>query len=208
MLEDPARLGSGSIGAPTRGSLFGGVKLESSDAIQTEGAYLWGTELTVRSIERAVREVQRCHPGTPRLHVGDLSRREGGWLRPHRSHQSGLDADVGYYYLGRASWYEAVTAKTLDRPRTWALVRALVEGGNVDMIFIDRSVQALLREYAAEHDPSGVAFFATKPREGIIRHAWGHATHLHVRFHDPTSAALGARIRGLVGSGRLAARAR
>jgi len=197
LLRDaPERLGSASIGSPTRGRLFGGVELVSSEAIQTEGGHPWGTEVAVRSIERAVRQVRRCFPDTPRLHVGDISRQGGGWLRPHRSHQSGLDADIGYYYLDGPAWYQHASARNLDRPRTWALIRALVDGGTVDMIFIDRSVQELLKEHVAKEDPEGLALFQVKakPREGVIRHAWGHASHLHVRFADPASVALGGRI--------------
>lgn len=196
--QDPAKLGSASIGTPTRGRLFGGVELVANDGIAPEGDHLWGTETAVRSIERAVREVQRCHPATPKLHVGDISRKQGGWLRPHRSHQSGLDADIGYYYLNGPAWFQPATKDTLDRPRTWALIRALVEGGSVEMIFIDHSVQKLLREHVDAEDPAGASLFATNPREGVIRHAPGHGTHLHVRFRDPASVELGARIASLV----------
>jgi murein endopeptidase len=201
MREDPARLGSASIGSPTRGRLFGAVQLGDSDGITTEGDHLWGTEVAVRSIERAVREVRRCHPDTPKLHVGDISRRQGGWLRPHRSHQSGLDADIGYYYTDGPAWFQHATAANLDRRRTWALIRALVEGGSVDMIFIDRSVQQLLLEHVEREDPAGAELFAAKPRDGVIRHASGHGAHFHVRFRDPASVDLGARIAPLVNAG-------
>lgn len=198
--EEPRRLGSASIGTPTRGALWGGVELLPSDGIERAGGYPWGTETVVRSIERAVREVRRCFPGTPRLHVGDISRKEGGWLRPHRSHQSGLDADVGYYYVSGPAWFRHADASTLDRPRTWALLRALVDGGNVEMIFIDTSVQRLLREHAeaiGEEQPVVDAFFPRSPgtrHQAILQHARGHGTHLHVRFRDPASVALGLRL--------------
>ncbi|NUO50089.1 MAG: hypothetical protein HOV80_14635 [Polyangiaceae bacterium] len=196
--ESPEKLGSASIGSPTRGRLFGGVELVANDGIAPEGDHPWGTETAVRSIERAVREVQRCFPATQKLHVGDISRKQGGWLRPHRSHQSGLDADIGYYYLDGPAWFQPATKDTLDRPRTWALIRALVEGGSVEMIFIDRSVQKLLREHVDAEDPSGASLFATNPLEGVIRHAPGHGAHFHVRFRDPASVELGARIASLV----------
>ena len=32
------------------------------------------------------------------LRVNQLSAREGGWLRPHKSHQNGRDVDLGFYY--------------------------------------------------------------------------------------------------------------
>ncbi len=193
--EAPLVFGSASIGRPTRGALFGGVELGESEGIARAGGYGWGTDLAVRSIERAVREVRRCFPATPRLYVGDLSREHGGWLRPHASHQSGLDADLGYYYRRDGGWYVRATKDNLDAPRTWALVRALLDGGDVDAIFMDASVQRLLRAHVAtlpeEERPRADPFASPTRPDAVIRHAWGHATHFHVRFTDATAVDAG-----------------
>lgn len=196
--EDPRSLGSASIGSPTRGSLWGGVEMKVSEGILRAGAYGWGTESVIRSIERAVREVRRCHPNSPNLYIGDIARENGGWLRPHRSHQSGLDADIGYYYRTGPIWYQHATAESLDIPRTWALIRALMEGGNVEMIFIDISIQRLLKAHIetlpeSERPPADL-FESPLRKDAIIRHTWGHATHFHVRFTDPAAVKLGQRI--------------
>lgn len=181
-----AWVGSVSVGRPTRGALLGGVELRTSADLVHSGSYGFGTAETVRSIERAARAVRRCFPRTPRLIVGDLSRPRGGFLAPHRSHQSGLDADLGYYFKGPTVWYQRATAQNLDVARTYALVRALIDGGNVDTIFIDASIQRWLLAYGAQLPPAlqpGEDWFSrpTK-RDTLIRHAWGHATHMHVRF--------------------------
>jgi len=201
--ERPDLFGSASLGTPTRGSLWAGVPLRSGGGIQRAGDYAWGTASVVRSVVRAVREVRRCHADTPTLFVGDISRQHGGWLRPHRSHQAGLDADIGYYYVGPPTWYQRATAKNLDVVRTWALVDAFISGGNVDTIFMDRSVQALLKTYLAtlpeSERPPDDTFESPLKRDALIRHAWGHATHFHVRFRDPDASALGARIDRFVG---------
>lgn len=190
--------GSAAIGTPTRGSLWAGVELVPSDTIALAGGHHFGTAGTIAAIERAAREVARCHPGSPPLTVGDIARENGGWLRPHRSHQTGLDADLGYFYRVPASYYARATRQTLDPHRTWTLVRSLLEGGNVDTIFIDGSVQALLREHVAtlpaDQQPPEGTFRTPTQRAAIIQHAWGHATHLHVRFRDPDAEQLGARI--------------
>lgn len=196
--EDPKALGSASLGSPTRGSLWGGVEIQESEGIARAGGYFWGTESVVRSIERAVREVRRCYPGAPRLFVGDIARERGGWLRPHRSHQSGLDADIGYYYRTASIWYQRATAENLDIARTWALVRAFIGGGNVEMIFMDFSIQKVLRGYLetlpeGERPPADLFESPTK-KDAIIRHTWGHATHFHVRFTDPAAVKLGQRL--------------
>lgn len=200
--EHPETLGSASIGTPTRGVLFGGVELKESDGIKHEGGYAWGTELVIRSIERAVREVRRCFPDTPRLRVGDISRNKGGWLRPHRSHQAGIDVDLGYYYRIPVGWYEKATANNLDLPRTWAFVRAFIEGGNVDTIFMDLTVQRIIKAYVdtlpKEEQPNEEWFQNPLKNDTPIRHAWGHVTHFHVRFRDPDAVALGTRIKDMV----------
>lgn len=200
--DEPQALGSASIGSPTRGSLWGGVEMKGSEGILRAGGYGWGTELVVRSIERAVRQVRRCYPGSPDLYVGDIARERGGWLKPHRSHQSGLDADIGYYYRIGPFWYMRATAENLDVARTWALVRALLDGGNVEMIFMDLSIQRLVRDHIktlpeAEQPPEDL-FASPTRKDAMIRHTWGHATHFHVRFVDPAAVELGERIRGIV----------
>jgi murein endopeptidase len=200
--EDPQALGSASIGSPTRGSLWGGVEMKDSEGIARAGGYGWGTESVVRSIERAVREVRRCHPGSPPLHVGDIARERGGWLRPHRSHQSGLDADIGYYYRTASTWYQRATAENLDVARTWTLIRALIEGGNVEMIFMDISLQRVLRAHIEAlpevERPTADLFESPLRKDAIIRHTWGHASHFHVRFTDPAAVALGQRMKDVI----------
>lgn len=196
--EQPHSLGSASLGAPNRGALWGGVEMKESDGITRTGDNGWGTESVVRSIERAVRQVRRCHPDTPSLYVGDIARKNGGWLRPHRSHQSGLDADIGYYYLAAPSWYQRATAANLDVARTWTLVRAIIAGENVDMIFMDLTVQRLLKahiETLPEGERPAPELFESPTHKGaLIRHVWGHATHFHVRFLDPAAVELGRRL--------------
>ncbi|HVY48014.1 MAG TPA: murein endopeptidase, partial [Minicystis sp.] len=86
------------------------------------------------------------------------------------------------------------------------LVRALVEGDNVASIFMDRAVQALLREHAlaiGEDEAFVARLFGTEgdARDNdarLVHHASGHATHFHVRFRDPVSVALGMRLRALM----------
>jgi penicillin-insensitive murein endopeptidase len=126
------------------------------------------------------------------LNIGHISGPSGGFLRPHRSHQSGRDVDLGYYYQDGGQWYLAANATSLDRGRTWALVRALITETDVHFIFIDHSIQGLLREYAEGlgEDPNWLDdVFRGRGAAGaaLIRHAPGHRTHLHVRFYSPVA---------------------
>jgi penicillin-insensitive murein endopeptidase len=158
----------------------------------------FGTEETVKSLRDAAAEVRRAYPGGPDLLVGDLSRARGGYLRPHRSHQLGLDADLGYFYRTPGKWYTKANASNLDRERTWAFMKVLIARGNVEYIFVDRSVQALLREHAlaAGEDPLWLETLFESPRrkDTLFRHTRGHATHFHVRFLDPGAEESGRRL--------------
>ncbi|HVU00117.1 MAG TPA: penicillin-insensitive murein endopeptidase [Polyangiaceae bacterium] len=199
-LRDPSALGPLSIGSPARGALRNGVQMPEGPLWHVvEPARSYGAPEAIASIGRAIETVARELPGGPVLYVGQLSAEHGGYLRPHRSHQSGRDVDLGYYYQGGTGWYARANAKNLDRPRTWALVRALASDPNVEAIFIDRSVQLLLREYALSQGVDRTEldekiFEGTKRgRPTLVRHEWGHLTHLHVRFRCPDAVETGRR---------------
>jgi len=201
-------LGSVSLGRPNRGGLFNGVQMPDGPLWHLEEPHnAWGTQETVDSIRRAIERVESDHPGSPPLHIGHISRKRGGWLRPHRSHQSGRDVDLGYYYQDGPRWYAAATAQNLDRPRTWSLLMGLLTQGNVEYVFITRDVQALLVEYAREQgfEEGWLAelFDSVPTRPGVrkgplapqplVRHRRGHHTHLHVRFHSDAACETGRR---------------
>jgi penicillin-insensitive murein endopeptidase len=170
----------------------------------------WGAPEAIASIEHAVEAVHLRFPNAPPLYVGQLSAEHGGFLRPHRSHQSGRDADLGYFYRDGAGWYSRATPQNLDREKTWALVEALAADPNVEAIFMDRSVQLMLREWALVHgeprarldDELFEGLHRGAPR--LVRHEWGHLTHLHVRFRCADSVDGGARaLPALVAAGRV-----
>jgi LysM repeat protein len=188
--HDLASLGAMSFGTPTRGALLNAIHLPESDRWEAvHPAYTWGTEETISYLATAVDAVRAEFPNTPRLYVGNISAQRGGKLRPHVSHQAGEDVDVGYYYTQEVEWYTRATPSNLDRPRTWALIRALLSKTDVRYIFIDTRVQGLLRQYAESigEDPEWLesVFKGGPDGPAVIRHAPGHATHIHVRFYNP-----------------------
>lgn len=192
VLHDPGALGSMSVGAPNRGSLFNGVQLPDSPLWKlADPEHAWGTRESIDFVAHAISRVNEYFPDAPVLYVGDFSGKAGGRLRPHQSHQSGRDVDLGYYYSTGPAWYKRATAKTLDRPRTWALLETLLKETRVEYVFMDRSIQRLLEEYALAQgeDPEWLSRVFERPanRDSIVRHRWGHATHLHVRFENPTA---------------------
>jgi penicillin-insensitive murein endopeptidase len=188
-----------SVGSPNAGALINGVQATQTallKPISPSGA--WATQETLDFLATALGKVQEQFPGTPPLALGDISNRHGGPSPPHVSHQSGRDVDIAYFYNDGAGWYARGTAKNLDLPRTWAFVRALIAETDIDLILIDHSIQVLLEDYAREHgeDPawlSGIFRGVPGKLRPLIRHAPGHATHIHIRFFNPLAQETGRR---------------
>lgn len=194
LARDPEALGSMSFGRPNGGALRNAVPMPPGAGWElVDPDHAWGTQETVDGLVRAIGEVQRVFPkGTRPVRIGHISARAGGPLRPHASHQAGRDADIGYYYTQQKAWFARATPKNLDPGRTWVLVRALITETDVELILIDASLQKALRAYALAlgEDPVWLANVFDglgSPRGPLIRHAPGHATHLHVRFFSPMS---------------------
>lgn len=197
--NSPADLGSASIGEPHRGALFNGVQMPPSrywEVVDPELA--WATDHVIAELSRSIEQVNRQHPNTPPLYIGDMSKQRGGYLRPHRSHQSGRDADVGYYYKTGPAWYVPADAQNLDCGRTWTLLLALLTGGDVEYLFIDRSVALLLQDHATSIGYGQAAidqlFVGTRRQRPVIRHTPGHRTHFHVRLYSDLAQQTGRRL--------------
>lgn len=152
----------------------------------------WGTPRTITAILQGVRTYATRVRGGPEVHVGDVSKREGGPFPPHVSHQTGRDVDIGYVLSGpKANHKRFITATrhNLDVQRSWALVRALLDTQAVRYIFMDYAIQKLLHDQAldAGEDPGWVAGVFQYPKgsraaHGTLRHWRGHVNHFHVRF--------------------------
>jgi murein endopeptidase len=164
---------SRSVGSPSAGRLIGGVQFpEHGLRFFTWDPLLkvqpdrpgrrWGTAQLVRLLLRVIREYGRDHPDAPRLGIGDLSRRRGGWFGPrHVSHQNGLDADIFFPRHDRRE-------RPPDRPDQ--IDRALAQD------LVDRFVHA------------GATRVFVGPSTGlrgnarIVQVLGGHDNHLHVRI--------------------------
>lgn len=151
----------------------------------------WGTDETVSYLRYAAWIVSAMYPGTHKLLIRDLSGHGGGHLPPHKSHRSGRDADVGWYFLSNTSGrFFKVPGDDLDLNKSWTFIEALLRTGSVRFIFIDRGIQKRLYQHALKagwardsldrifQHPSG----AKRP---VIRHVRGHRNHMHVRFKCP-----------------------
>lgn len=170
-----------------------GMQLAATEHVFLKRPHLaWGTSKTIRAIQRAVAQYKGRFRGGPQVHIGDISRRGGGALHPHLSHRLGRDVDVGYVLRGadgQRTRFSGVTRENLDVARTWALVRGFLDTGEVEVIFMDYSLQEQLYEYAQDRgvpeDELDELFQYPRGRgrsHGIVRHWKSHQHHFHVRF--------------------------
>ncbi|MCC6523229.1 MAG: penicillin-insensitive murein endopeptidase [Polyangiaceae bacterium] len=198
--SDLASLGPISVGWANQGGLVNAVQMPRAEGWNVlDPADTWGTQETVDALIRCIGIVRARHPGSPRLSIGQMSAPQGGRLASHKSHQSGRDVDVGYYFTGgEQRGFVRATAGNLDRARTWTFVRALFTDAHPEFVFIDTSVQKVLKEYALSigEDPAWLdRIFQYQSHEPwpIIRYAPGHADHIHVRFYNPRAQEMGVR---------------
>ena len=197
--KDPTALGSMSIGFTNSGALYNAVQMPPGEPwVLVNAEHAWGTRETVDNLTQCLNRVAEQFPGAPKMYIGHISGRRGGHLSPHKSHQCGRDVDISYYYVaGTETWYATANARNLDRDRTWAFVRTLIIDTDVELILMDRSVQRLVRQFAISkgEDREWVdrLFDGGGGLPPLIRHAKGHATHLHVRFYNPLAQETGRR---------------
>ena len=139
---------SEAIGPTNRGRLENPVRLPSHRGyvIRTP-AKAYGTEETIRWIVDAFDSVERKFKHTKVVRIHDISDRDGGHLRDHKSHQNGRDADISYYQKqcgANGCRFAEFKSSELDVARQWALLEHWLRNGQAEMIFIDYRLQAKL----------------------------------------------------------------
>ena len=190
-----------SIGSTYRGRLENGACLPPSGFGFTHfGPNSCGTDELVAIVQHGLLEVAKEFPGTARAVIGSLSAPNGGRIKPHKSHRSGRDVDIGFYVRNNRelSIFEELDPRDIDFEKTFFLMVSLVASGRVTNIFVNYQMQPYLYEAARAmgYDDPQLAWLFEYPRGrnsklGIIRHARGHTRHFHVRFACPDGDACG-----------------
>ncbi|RDV38758.1 LysM peptidoglycan-binding domain-containing protein [Bradymonadaceae bacterium TMQ3] len=181
-----------SWGAANGGRLYNGVAMQTTPGMRVRNvARSYGTQRVVRLLQAAGADVQARWPDAPDLVVGSLSVRNGGRLRPHRSHQSGRDVDLTYYHRGNVELpdFRDMSVEIFDAVKNWHLYKTLIDSGQVEFMFVDYQLQRSLYDYAISigYTPEDLEPILQYPRganvrAGIIRHSRGHLNHVHIRF--------------------------
>jgi murein endopeptidase len=184
-----------SIGKPNGGWLAYPARIHDSHRFIARERSNFGTREMVAAIEQAVDRVFTVHGSAHPLVIGDLSKRHGGPFRPHKSHQAGTDADIGYYFVKGITpdRLKAATPRIMDTARTWTFVESMLENDQVEYIFTHRRLERSLYKHARDVvklPPEKLARYFSYPnsnKTGVLRHLRGHDDHLHIRFHAPKS---------------------
>ena len=157
----------------------------------------WGTTGMIDTLILAAEEVAWGLPGADPLVVGDISVRGGGYLDGHRSHRTGLDADVGIYKLEGIqdpTGFADVRTREFDAEANWLVIETMLSTDRIDRILLDHSHIQLLKRYLHDNEilsqdeideiflgPRDFAEQYWRMRTGVIHHAPGHKGHFHVR---------------------------
>lgn len=196
-----------SVGAPNQGRLEHGAHLDTAPHLRIVPFYAdedvrWGLPTLVGLVDRAGRRVAKRFPGAV-LSVGDLSRRRGGDVDRHHSHESGRDVDLGFYALDRRGKplladrfvpftpdgvSVAVAGARFDDARNWELVAALVgdPAARVSHIFVSAGIRARLLRYAERSGASAALRARAAERMVQPRRSSMHDDHFHVRISCPS----------------------
>lgn len=156
----------------------------------------YGTPEMIAVIKAGTQNLRKQFPNAPPVIIGDLSKRYGGHFPPHLSHQSGRDADIGYFIRGpyshKLKGLTLVNRRTIDVPKTWAFLSGMLKTGLIESAFIDYQLQKVLYRYAKKEGIWSEAelkkVFSYPLWKGkVISHLRGHSDHMHVRFKAPLS---------------------
>jgi penicillin-insensitive murein endopeptidase len=199
-----------SMGSPTEGRLIGGTRLDESSYLRVvpadaAGDVRWGIEPLVGMLERSARALRRQFPDAI-TSVGHLSREGGGEIDQHRSHESGRDADVGFFTRtagGKpllASHFVPFrgdgTAPTwpgayFDDARNWALVASLIGDpeAHVTHLFVASPLRARLLSYAEKVGAPPALRVRAAELMQQPRGTLPHDDHFHVRIGCPARMA-------------------
>jgi hypothetical protein len=185
---------SRSVGAPNRGRLENGVPFVEGKYWQLRSyrPRSYATRGVVVHLATALQRWGARFPDAKPVKLGEFSKRGGGRLKPHSSHRTGRDVDVGYVVHEPAEGprFRRATDETLDAEATWGLVHSLIANGGIEYIFMNAYVQRMLLPFAQRDlPPEDLPRYFSVAAEGhaaqskaVLKHWRGHDDHMHVRF--------------------------
>lgn len=159
--KDPA--GKGSSKESTKGFEqlpSSGTGYEERDGNENHS---WGTPDTVNSLENLGEKW--AEDNDVLLQYSDISKKDGGYLSPHASHQKGIDIDIRPVRNDGKEGTTSINDSTYSRDKTRELINDILATGDVKIIYFNDPV--LIEEF--------------KPK---VKKWDGHEDHLHVRYNS------------------------
>ena len=192
--DGPSAQAPAVIGGYSKGCLAGGVELAESgptwQAMRLSRNRNWAHPETIAFLQDLSRKAAQ-QPGWQGLYIGDLSQPRGGpMLTGHRSHQSGLDADIWMRPADRLNLTrterETLSSISLRRANgaftndSWSrahhdILKAAASDPRVARIFVFPGAKVRMC-----NDEADDRSYLRK-----IRPWWGHHYHFHVRLNCP-----------------------
>lgn len=202
-VHDIKALGSVSVGFTDSGRLINAVKIPDDIGCEiVVPEYAYGTKETVDNIVTINKVLRAQFPNAAPLRINHIGKKEGGWIHGHKSHQSGRDVDVGFYYKGGAGpgGMRGDRMRYMDMAPNWAFIKAVATLTDVQFILVDKKVQRVLYDYALAQgeDKSWLDTLFFSGHSALVQHARGHKDHFHVRWFSPRSQELGRRIQPML----------
>jgi penicillin-insensitive murein DD-endopeptidase len=193
-----------SLGHPNAGFQVRSKRLRPSKVLTIKRGseeHAFGHPALILMLQRTARQMNAAVPGSTML-VGDLSKEQGGALYGHFSHQSGRDADVGFYARDAKGNVKQLkdfvrfdangkakdgSGLVFDDYRNWLLVQSWVkdERAGLSHIFVSYGLRARLLRFAkrtpefAQYLPQAIKLLKQP------EHASPHDDHFHVRISCP-----------------------
>lgn len=171
-------------GPRAKETLAGAVQLpEGEGYVRRRPGNAWGKAAVIHSLVAAIERYHGRVDGADPVRIGDISRKSGGPLGGHLSHQGGRDIDIAYVWQSGND-----DRKVMDVPRSWELLKSFTEDANLKVIFTDYGVQEQLYEHALAigEDPQLLDELFEYPNRGssgaVLYHWRGHSRHFHVRY--------------------------
>jgi hypothetical protein len=191
---------SQSIGRTNAGSLVNGLQMPESPLYNRRSpSLMYGSSYVIEHLLEGIAAFRRDVAYDGALNLSDISRRGGGKLDPHKSHQAGRDIDIWLptlkgvykvkYFKGGGSRERRPLREEVDWYALWGLVRALIRTGAVQEIYLDWIYQEYVYRAAVNMGatPEELDEWIQWPRprtsgKGVFRHSKAHLSHIHVRF--------------------------
>ncbi len=179
-----------SRGNPSSGRLIKGILLPLS-SLWRRGRQdqVWASSHTLATLIEAFTRLRVDSGYDGEVYIASISRRRGGKFRPHQSHRTGLDIDIRLPLLPTVPLETYPTPDTVDWAALWELIEALIDTGEVSVIFLDHRLQERLywaarRDGKTAEELAPIIHWPRKDKiwEVIVRHSRNHKGHIHVRL--------------------------